>query len=198
MNTNDSLLDTSLSCANFAPPLSRLDRIDVDPSSGAWTVAEGAHALGKSVRTVQKMLKSGALSGYMISGPRGPEWRMNPVMADSPAGMSIEEEDLDDVSRIAASDVKAIEDLNDCREKQLTELLDALDERIDGLASRMYGLEFQLCKIKAEQDTCSAHLGELIYRTQSLDAQVHNITESMRKQTQPQRWWHKLRTYFAI
>lgn len=40
------------------------------------TVGMAAAHLGKSTRTIQRLLQSGALKGYKVQGPKGPEWRI--------------------------------------------------------------------------------------------------------------------------
>lgn len=47
------------------------------PDQGDLTLEEAAKRLNISERTVQRRLKQGLLKGYKVSGPRGPEWRVD-------------------------------------------------------------------------------------------------------------------------
>lgn len=63
--------------------------IDADLVDRDWTPEEAAKALGKSVRTIRRLLLNGSLEGYKITGPKRDEWRVKPVKTtDSPAGHS--------------------------------------------------------------------------------------------------------------
>ncbi len=46
------------------------------PDQEDLTLEEAAKRLNLSERTVQRRLKQGLLKGYKVSGPRGPEWRV--------------------------------------------------------------------------------------------------------------------------
>lgn len=44
-----------------------------------WTPEQAAKALGKSVRTIRRLLQDGTLKGYKVAGRRRDEWRVKPV-----------------------------------------------------------------------------------------------------------------------
>jgi len=44
-----------------------------------WTPEQAAKALGKSVRTIRRLLQEGSLKGYKVAGRRRDEWRVKPV-----------------------------------------------------------------------------------------------------------------------
>lgn len=46
---------------------------------GYWTTAEAAEFLGKSERTVRRLLQSGKVKGYKTIGPYGAVWRVEPI-----------------------------------------------------------------------------------------------------------------------
>jgi excisionase family DNA binding protein len=44
-----------------------------------WTPEQAAEVLGKSVRTIRRMLQDGTLDGYKVPGPKRLEWRVKPL-----------------------------------------------------------------------------------------------------------------------
>lgn len=58
-------------------PLIETEAAEYD--QGDLTVAKAAKLLGRSARTVQRMLLNGQLHGYKVPGPKGPEWRVASV-----------------------------------------------------------------------------------------------------------------------
>lgn len=44
-----------------------------------WTTGQAANILGKSERTIRRLLQTGALDGYKYAGPNGMVWRVKPV-----------------------------------------------------------------------------------------------------------------------
>lgn len=66
-----------------------LDPIETPDS---MNTAEAAQMLGKSERTVQRLLQQGALSGYKVRGPKGDQWRVHrPVVMLEPRGARLDE-----------------------------------------------------------------------------------------------------------
>lgn len=57
----------------------RPDSIDVETVLSDWTPEEAAKHLGKSVRTIRRLLQDGSLEGYKVPGKRRDEWRVKPV-----------------------------------------------------------------------------------------------------------------------
>lgn len=58
--------------------------VDADITVPDWTPEEAAKALGKSVRTIRRLLQDGTLEGYKIRGQRRDEWRVKPVKVTDP------------------------------------------------------------------------------------------------------------------
>src|ERR1700679_2840217 len=50
------------------------------------TLDEAAERLNLSPRTVQRRLKHGQIKGFKVSGPRGPEWRIELSSTDVTTG----------------------------------------------------------------------------------------------------------------
>lgn len=61
-----------------------LNIVDADICVQDWTPEEAAKALGKSVRTIRRLLQDGSLEGYKIPGRRRDEWRVKPVKVTDP------------------------------------------------------------------------------------------------------------------
>lgn len=55
-----------------------VEMVPGDLGCDMWTVEDAIRQLGITRRTVLRKLKNGELTGYKISGPYGPEWRLNP------------------------------------------------------------------------------------------------------------------------
>ena len=62
-----------------------------------WTLEQAAGHLGKSVKTIRRMLQAGSLKGYKVQGQRGEEWRIKPVnvsdLESSTEGSDSQDED---------------------------------------------------------------------------------------------------------
>ena len=58
--------------------------VDADICVPDWTPEEAAKVLGKSVRTIRRLLQDGSLEGYKIPGRRRDEWRVKPVKVTDP------------------------------------------------------------------------------------------------------------------
>lgn len=56
-----------------------LQVVDADISVPDWTPEEASKILGKSVRTIRRLLREGTLEGYKIPGTRRDEWRVKAV-----------------------------------------------------------------------------------------------------------------------
>ena len=52
---------------------------DITISDNDWTSEHTAKILGKSVRTIRRLLLEGTLKGYKVPGKRREEWRIKPV-----------------------------------------------------------------------------------------------------------------------
>jgi excisionase family DNA binding protein len=71
----DDLLDCEVTHSGHDPQVQNSDTLTLTD----WTPEEAAEALGKSVRTVRRMLQEGALEGYKVPGPKRLEWRVKPL-----------------------------------------------------------------------------------------------------------------------
>jgi len=52
---------------------------DAGHVDGYWTTAEAANFLGKSERTIRRLLQTGAIIGHKVAGPNGLMWKVQPV-----------------------------------------------------------------------------------------------------------------------
>jgi hypothetical protein len=99
-----------------------------------WTLEQAAEHLGKSVKTIRRMLQAESLKGYKVQGPRGEEWRVKPINVS----------DLE--SSTEGSDSPAEDD-------RLCQLLAKMDGKIEDLVTRTVHLEalFSETQKRAEQ-----------------------------------------------
>jgi excisionase family DNA binding protein len=75
MDGFDDLLDCEVNETGHDPEVQKSDNLTVTE----WTPEQAAEALGKSVRTVRRMLQDGTLDGYKVPGPKRLEWRVKPL-----------------------------------------------------------------------------------------------------------------------
>lgn len=104
-----------------------LERVNAEFADTDWTPKEAAKALGKSVRTIRRMLQDGTLKGCKIPGKRRDEWRVKPVTlsAKEPVSVPIQ---------------KGLVSEND----RLWQLLREKDAKLEALTMRTGYLEAQL------------------------------------------------------
>ena len=94
-----------------------------------WTPEQAAKAIGKSIRTVRRMLQEGTLSGYKVPGKRRDEWRVKPVkvaqsntvIIPGKAVSSVENDRLWDLVKQQAEKIEALSVRNGWLESQLQE-----------------------------------------------------------------------------
>lgn len=98
-----------------------------------WTPEHAAKVLGKSVRTVRRMLQEGSLDGYKVQGKRRDEWRVKPM------GMTA-------IKSVFVQDMTGTERDND----RLWQLLKEKDAKIEALTMRTGYLQAQ---IESSQET---------------------------------------------
>lgn len=104
-----------------------VETVDAVLTDTDWTPEQAANALGKSVRTVRRMLKEGTLNGYKVQGKRRDEWRVKAVT------VSAKESDNVPVQKISVTE-------ND----RLWQLLREKDAKLEALTMRAGYLEAQL------------------------------------------------------
>lgn len=92
-----------------------------------WTPEQAAKALGKSVRTIRRLLQDGTLKGYKVAGQRRDEWRVKPV----------------NVSALKPDSVPVSPVINDENDR-LWQLLKEKDAKLEALTMRTGYLEAQL------------------------------------------------------
>lgn len=105
-------------------PLETIDAVITDTD---WTPEQAAKVLGKSVRTIRRLLQEGTLKGHKVPGKRRDEWRIKPVTATKFESVSVPLQ-------------KSITSEND----RLWQLLKDKDSKIEALTMRTGYLEAQL------------------------------------------------------
>ncbi len=148
--------------ANHAPDATP-ERSSVRGNEG-MTVRMMARKLGKSVRSVQRMLRRGELKGYKINGPKGPEWR---VLAQQSAAKKQD---------FASSDSN----------------LAALESKIAVLELRLEARAAELQTLRSYVDSIESKWGALFLSLDSnivsLARQIADREESTSKS-----WWQKIK-----
>lgn len=67
----------------------RIETVDAVFADTDWTPEQAAQALGKSVRTIRRMLQDGTLEGYKVSGKRRAEWRVKAVTVSAKESVNV-------------------------------------------------------------------------------------------------------------
>jgi excisionase family DNA binding protein len=104
-----------------------IETVSVEIADNDWTPEQAAKALGKSVRTIRRMLQDGTLKGYKMPGKRREEWRVKPVTVSANETVSVPVQ-------------KGLVSEND----RLWQLLKEKDAKLEALTMRTGYLEAQL------------------------------------------------------
>lgn len=105
-------------------PIETVDAVLTDTD---WTPEQAAQALGKSVRTIRRMLQEGTLNGYKVPGKRRDEWRVKAVTVSTKESVNVP------IQKISVTE-------ND----RLWQLLKEKDAKLEALTMRAGYLEAQL------------------------------------------------------
>jgi excisionase family DNA binding protein len=103
------------------------ETVDAVIADTDWTPEQAAKALGKSVRTIRRLLQDGTLKGYKVAGPRRDEWRVKPVTMSVSDSVNV---------RVNAS--------TGAETDRLWQLLREKDAKLEALTMRTGYLEAQL------------------------------------------------------
>jgi excisionase family DNA binding protein len=104
-----------------------IETVNAEFADSDWTPEQAAKALGKSVRTIRRMLQDGSLKGYKVPGKRRDEWRVKAVAVSANETVSVPIQ-------------KALVTEND----RLWQLLKEKDAKLEALTMRTGYLEAQL------------------------------------------------------
>jgi excisionase family DNA binding protein len=132
------------------------------------TLEQAAKLLGKSEKTIRRMLQDGSLTGHKVSGPRGEEWRIKPVAVseDNHLCQALHEKD----SRIEEL-VKQVGDLESTlseRDQELKRFTDNLDQANERLKAA-----------EQSRDMDRREVSELKAQVQALTTQVSKLTDKL-------------------
>lgn len=127
-----------------------VETVEATSADTYWTPEQAARALGKSVRTIRRMLQEGTLDGYKVAGKRRDEWRVKPDTASVKESVSVRVQD-------------GLQSQND----RLWQLLREKDAKLEALTMRTGYLEAQLDSHKEQIKllTDSQHKGGWWSRT---------------------------------
>ena len=98
-----------------------------------WTPEEAAKVLGKSVRTIRRLLQDGTLNGYKTKGLRRDEWRIYPLGHSD--GQKPSEKYQSDIQSISKQDPAVTE---------LKTKIETLEHKLESSLYRIGYLEAQL------------------------------------------------------
>jgi len=161
------------------------------------TLEEAARRLNLCKRTVQRHLNEGLLKGYKVSGPRGPEWRINlESWQDTPEKLNTSCEDMTVVdvgstedTTSARQDVTAPESLSLVAfyERQV----ERLEEKLEAATYRNGYLEAQITGFQ-EQIKLLPDLSGKAARTELLEQQVAQLQQELKS-----GWWSRFLGYMT-
>ncbi len=112
-----------------------------------WTTAQAANILGKSERTIRRLLQTGVLEGRKYAGPNGMIWRVKPSQNIT----CCVSQDL--ISNLSAE--------NQAKEEQI----EVLNQKIETLDDR-------LSKLSAQYEKALQELGEAEKRTAKITESI--------------------------
>lgn len=113
-----------------------------------WTPEEAAKVLGKSVRTIRRLLQDGTLKGYKTKGLRRDEWRIYPLCNSD--GQEPSDKYQSDMQSISNQEVLLLTDLK-TKIEALEHKLEASSYRIGYLEAQLQNKEEQLKLITDNQ-----------------------------------------------
>jgi excisionase family DNA binding protein len=137
----------------------------VDDDKTGWTLEQAAKVLGKSVRTIRRMIQDGALNGYKIAGQRGAEWRIEPVKisvsesAKVPSSPEIQDEVKEAPELFVSESSKVPAGLDSVDENdRLCQLLNDSNHKIESFVIRTGHLEALLSERDQELNQLTARV----------------------------------------
>ena len=178
------------------------------------TVAMAAQVLGRSKRTVQRMLIAGQLKGRKIDGPNGPQWRVDRLsgpFGDSDAGVS-KKEIADLEARLLAAEgmlSRALQNLHAFKtqaenaERKCYEMINENKSTIGDLhveAKRSLQDHSDTVLRQAEEDLQamkSRLLTEPIILTETQLASIGKQLRNRRQQETRKTWWQTISALFG-
>lgn len=126
--------------------------IQMSESATDWTPEQAAEALGKSVRTIRRMLQDGTLDGYKVPGPKRLEWRVKPLTPIA----------------VKQVDVRTKSDNSDTLVAELRNQIAELKTTVEQTAKQLEGATFRAGYLEAkieERDSTIKQLTDLQHRS---------------------------------
>lgn len=170
------------------------------------TLEEAAKRLNLSERTVQRRLKQGHIKGYKITGPRGPEWRIQLPSSDDTTFGNVQTSDDTTISGEDTTDVEAVssEDRTaDNKSKanlayvQFVEFyrdqVETLQEKLEAATYRNGYLEAQLSSAESQLKLLP-DLSAKAVRTETLEQQISRLESDLAAARLS--WWKRFGAWF--
>ncbi len=176
------------------------------PEQEDLTLEQAAKRLNLSERTVQRRLKQGHLRGYKITGPRGPEWRIQLQSSEDTTVSSLptsedttfSTDDMTDVEAVSSEDMTGDSKLAAVR--AYGQFVDFYKDQIESLQEKLEAATYRNGYLEAKLSTAETQLLLLpdlsakATKTDSLEEQIAKLEEelaSVRKS-----WWVRFGSWF--
>ena len=163
----------------------------VDENTTDWTLEQAARVLGKSDRTIRRLIQDGILNGYKVPGQKHDEWRIKPVKMtetqdedDRDLGQLLKDKDQDLVARTGHLEVllsetqkRAEQADQDRLETQLT--LEYTNKQLAQMGDLLHSAEDGRNLANKERDAAIKEAAELKEQVQTLTAQVSDLLSQL-------------------
>lgn len=162
-----------------------LEQIAIRSEDAYWTTAEAAIHLGRSERTIRRLLQSGALDGHKVSGSNGMVWKVKPI---DKLENGTEAGAIDELN----AEYHAREDQIDLLVSRVKELEEQLTD-IELLYTRLQDLEVQLEETNALYENALKSL-----RAQERRGSTSETREELKHNENKNSWWSVFRLPSAL
>lgn len=176
------------------------------PEQEDLTLEQAAKRLNLSERTVQRRLKQGHIRGYKVTGPRGPEWRIQLQSSEDTtvSGLPTSDDttfstdDTTDVETVSSEDMTG--DSKQAAGRAYGQFVDFYREQIESLQEKLEAATYRNGYLEAKLSSAETQLLLLpdlsakAIKTESLEEQITRLEDelaSMRKS-----WWARFGAWF--
>lgn len=176
------------------------------PEQEDLTLEQAAKRLNLSERTVQRRLKQGHLRGYKITGPRGPEWRIQLQSCDDTTGPALATSDDTTFSTDDTTDVETVSSEDMTRDSRMAAVsaygqfvdfykdqMEVLQEKLEAATYRNGYLEAKLSGAETQLKLLP-DLSAKATKTDILEQQITKLEEELASARRS--WWARFGAWF--
>lgn len=176
------------------------------PEQEDLTLEQAAKRLNLSERTVQRRLKQGHLRGYKITGPRGPEWRIQLQSCDDTTEPALATSDDTTISTDDMTDVETVSSEDMTRDSRMAAVsaygqfvdfykdqMEALQEKLEAATYRNGYLEAKLSGAETQLKLLP-DLSAKATKTDILEQQIAKLEEELASARRG--WWARFGAWF--